>query len=150
MGVLEYYEDFKEGFRIDYSVPGLTTQEIISFAEQFDPQRFHLDEQEAAKTHFGGLVASGFQTQLLCFRGFCDRVLLDSKAVGAPGIDRLQWIRPWFPGETLDVTVRLVDRRRSAKRKDRGYIGFELLASVNGEMTMKMEWTVIILTKNEV
>ena len=148
MSTKTYYEDFEEGFSVNYAVTGLSKTEIIEFAKQHDPQRFHLDETEAAATHFGGLVASGFQTLLLCFKQFCTRVLLDSNAIGAPGIDRLQWVRPWYPGEQLDVSVVLLSKRRSARRGDRGYLTFEMNALVGNRPTLKMNWSVIILTRS--
>ncbi len=148
MSAPKYFEDFDSGFTFECSVPGLSEDEIIEFAERYDPQRFHLDANEAAKTHFGGLIASGFQTQLLCFRPFCDGVLQQAQAVGAPGIDSLKWLRPWYPGETLDVKVTLTHKRLSSKRSDRGYLGFTMLATANGAATLSMEWVVIMLTRD--
>lgn len=142
-----YFEDFEQGETFEFQVPGLTVEEIKSFAEQYDPQRFHLDEEEAAATHFGRLCASGFQTQLLCFQPFCREVLLNAWAVGAPGIDSLRWLRPWYPGEPLAVKVTVVDKRLSASREDRGYLSFKLDAEVEGAPTLLMEWRVIILTR---
>jgi acyl dehydratase len=143
-----WFEDFEDGFLFEHSIPGLTVKEITEFAALYDPQRFHLDEEEAKITHFGGLVASGFQTQLLCFRLFCEKILRDTKAVGSPGIDSLKWLRPWYPGETLDVQVVLVGKRLSSKRNDRGYLSFELKAQTSGMPTLAMEWVLIMLTKN--
>ncbi|MDH5354417.1 MAG: MaoC/PaaZ C-terminal domain-containing protein [Gammaproteobacteria bacterium] len=147
MNPKKYFENFDEGLVVNYIVPGLRTEEITEFAELYDPQRFHLDEEEAAKTHFGSLVASGFQTQLLCFRPFCETVLIDSGAVGAPGIDSLKWLRPWYPGEDLEVSVTLVSKRLSSKRTDRGYLGFEMKAETNGAIVLTMEWVVIMMTR---
>ncbi|MBN2807967.1 MAG: acyl dehydratase [Deltaproteobacteria bacterium] len=141
------FEDFTEGFNRGYEIPGLSTTEIIEFATLYDPQRFHLDAQEAAGTHFGSLVASGFQTQLLCFKPFCLDVLNRSWAIGAPGIDSIKWLRPWYPGEALSIKVTLIDRRPSAKRHDRGYLRFKLGAAVDSLPTFSMEWVVIILTR---
>ncbi|NQY86463.1 MAG: acyl dehydratase [Colwellia sp.] len=142
-----YFEDFLEGFRFDFSVPGLTVDEITNFAALYDPQRFHLDENEAAKTHFGGIVASGFQTQLLCFRPFCEEVLQNTQAVGAPGIDSLKWLRPWYPDEKIEAKVTLVSKRLSSNRHDRGYLGFEMRASIEGTPMLSMDWVVIMLTR---
>ena len=143
----KHFEDFKEGFSLEFQVPGLTVKEIKEFSAMYDPQRFHMDENEATKTHFGGLVASGFQTQLLCFEPFCREVLLDSWSVGAPGIDNLKWLRPWYPGEALSVNVTLTNKRLSSKRNDRGYLSFKLEAKADGTPTLTMEWAVIILTR---
>ena len=142
-----WFEDFEEGLVFEYTVPGLTVDEIVSFAEQYDPQRFHLEEAEAAKTHFGGLIASGFQTQLLCFKPFCEMVMRKAMGVGAPGIDTLKWLRPWYPGEALDVTATIVSKRRSTSRNDRGYIGIKLSALSNGMPTLAMSWVAIVLTR---
>ena len=120
-----WFEDFEEGLEFDYTVPGLSVEEIVRFAEQYDPQRFHLDEAAAAETHYGGLIASGFQTQLLCFKPLCDMVLRNAMGIGAPGIDSLKWLRPWYPGEDLDVTATITSKRPSSSRSDRGYIGIE-------------------------
>lgn len=143
----KFFEDFEEGFVFDCLVPGLKVDEITDFAALYDPQRFHLDQDEATKTHFGGLVASGFQTQLLCFRPFCEAVLQNSQAIGAPGIDNLRWLRPWYPGEALDVRVTLVSKRLSSRRPDRGYLGFELRAAASGAPTLAIDWVVIMLTR---
>jgi acyl dehydratase len=144
----KYFEDFETGYVCEYSVPGLGAGEITEFATQYDPQRFHLNEEEASRTHFGSLVASGFQTQLHCFRPFCETVLRHTRAVGAPGIDSLKWLRPWYPGETLEVRVTLVSKRLSSKRSDRGYLGFEMRAAVEAAPTLAMDWVVIMLTQN--
>jgi acyl dehydratase len=125
----------------------LNLDEIKAFAKQYDPQRFHVDEDAASKTHFGGLVASGFQTQLMCFGPFCREVLIGTHAVGAPGIDDLKWLRPWRPLEDLNVTVTVVDKRISSKRNDRGYLRFKLKADSDDNAVLTMEWVVMILTR---
>lgn len=141
------YEDFEVDFVFDFEVPALDREDIIEFASRFDPQRFHLDEGEAVKTHFGGLVASGFQTQLLCFQPFCREILANSHAVGAPGIDKLKWLRPWHPGEALGGRVKLMRKRPSSRRRDRGYLEFLLEADVDEAPLFSMLWTVIMLTR---
>jgi len=143
----QYFEDFEQGDSFDFEVPGVTAADIKAFAGQYDPQRFHLEEREAAATHFGGLVASGFQTQLLCFQPFCREILVNSWAVGSPGMDSLRWLRPWYPGEPLSVKVTVVDKRLSASREDRGYLSLKLDAEAQGVPTLLMEWRVIILTR---
>jgi len=144
------FEDFDEGYVFESRVAGLTETEITRFAAMYDPQCFHLDHDEAAKTHFGGLVASGFQTQLHCFRPFCEQVLRATWAVGAPGIDSLKWLRPWFPGEALDIKVTLARKRPSSSRKDRGYLSLEMRAEANGAPVLAMDWMVIVLTREGV
>ena len=144
----KYFKDFEKGSCYEYQVPGLTVHEIKEFAALYDPQRFHLDEDEAKKTHFGELIASGFQTQLKCFEPFCRKVLINSGAIGSPGVDSLKWVRPWYPHEQLDVKVTLVEKRLSSKRNDRGYLSFKLEAKVGESMTLIVDWVVIMLTED--
>ena len=143
----KYFEDFAEGDVFEYRVAGVTPQEIKDFAKLYDPQAFHLDEAEAAKTHFGDLVASGFQTQLLCFGPFCRQVLLNSGSVGAPGVN-IKWLRPWYPDIPLDVAVTLVSKRLSSKSNDRGYMSMVLEAKADDVAILAMDWTVIMLTQH--
>ena len=143
-----YYEDFKVNATYHFTIPGVSTESIKDFASRYDPQRFHLDEKMAQQTHFGGLVASGFQTQLLCFKPFCDEVLQKSSAVGSPGIDRLQWKKPWFANQKLDVLVSLKEKRLSSKRTDRGYVTFTMIATASGSEVLVMDWVVIFLLRN--
>ena len=143
---IKYFEDFEEGFSFDYQVPGLTADEIKTFAQEHDPQLFHLDEAVAANTHFGQLAASGFQTQLKCYRPFCDAILLGSSSVGAPGIE-IKWMRPWFPGQALDVNSVITRKSISSKSNQRGYVTFEVVAKANGVPILSMEWAVIMLTR---
>lgn len=143
---IKYFEDFEEGDVFEFQVPGLTPQEIKDFATLYDPQRFHLDEAEAAKTHFGGLVASGFQTQLLCFGPFCREVLVNSSSVGAPGVN-IKWLRPWYPDTALQVSVKLIGKRLSSKSNDRGYMSMELEAMAGDVVILGMEWTSIMLVR---
>lgn len=143
----QYFEEFEQGHTYRYQVPGLTPEAIKAFAALYDPQRFHLDEEEAANTHFGQLAASGFQTQLMCFEPFCRAVLLDTYTEGSPGLDNLKWLRPWFPGETLDVAVTLAGKRLSSKRNDRGYLSFVMTAETGGKPVMSIEWAVIVQTR---
>ena len=141
------FEDFEDGFVFEFTVPGLNRDEIVGFARDYDPQRFHLSEEAAEKTHFGRLIASGFQTQLLCFQPFCRQVLNSAHAVGAPGIDELKWLRPWYPGEYLEGQVSLLSKRGSSSREDRGYLEFLLEASADGAPLLATRWIVVILTR---
>lgn len=143
---IRYFEDFVEGSTVEYQVPGVTPEEIKTFAAEHDPQLFHLDEAVAAKTHFGQLAASGFQTQLKCYRPFCDEVLLGSSSVGAPGIE-IKWMRPWFPNQVLDVTSVITRKSISSKSNQRGYVTFEVVAKADGVRILTMQWAVIMLTR---
>ena len=65
---MKYFEDFPPGTLIDCGSRMVSKEEIIRFAREFDPQPFHIDEAAAAKTHFGGVVASGWHSGSLAMR----------------------------------------------------------------------------------
>lgn len=98
----------------------LTEAEIIHFAWQYDPQPFHLDLGQAAQSPYKGLIASGFQSLLLCFRLFIQTGVLRESSIGSPGIDDLRWLAPVRPGDTLHCEVEVLEVRPSASKPDRG------------------------------
>ncbi|MBS0249198.1 MAG: MaoC family dehydratase [Proteobacteria bacterium] len=104
-----------------------TPDSIKSFAQRFDPQRFHLDEEEAARSHFGALCASGWHTAAAWMRLMVDyrRAAEDAiRARGEPvaasgpalGLRNLKWLRPVYAGDTVDYRTEIVDLRVSNSR----------------------------------
>lgn len=100
-----YFDDFKVGDVIDLGHHTITKDEIIAFARQFDPQSFHLDEEAAARTMFGGLIASGWHTGSLMMRLLYEGAIKHSVSLGSPGIDEMRWVRPVRPGDTLSARM---------------------------------------------
>lgn len=103
----------------------MTKDEMISFAEQFDPQPFHVDEEAAVNSMFGGLVASGLHTLSLATRLTIDGCLSKIANMGGSGMDELRWYTPVQPGNTLTVRVEVLEKTPSDSRDDRGYVDFE-------------------------
>jgi acyl dehydratase len=117
-----YLEDFAVGQKFESGSITITAAEIKAFASQFDPQPFHLDEQAASKTFFGGLVASGWHTAALTMRLIIDSELkIAGGSIGA-GADELKWPRPVRPGDTLRAVSEVLDIRTSKSRPDQGII----------------------------
>ena len=117
-----YFEDFYVGRRFTTRGVTLTEAEIISFALVYDAQPFHIDVVEAAKSDFGGLVASGLQTLSLSFRLFLQTGVLRACSLGGFGIDELRWPQPVRPGDTIRVEIEVIEQRPSRSRDDRGYV----------------------------
>lgn len=102
-----YYEDIEVGESEDCGSYTVTKEEIIGFAETYDPQPIHVDEEAANDSFFGGLIASGWQAAALCMRLTVPQ-LNERAFVGARGVDDLRWIRPLRPGDTLSVELEVV------------------------------------------
>jgi acyl dehydratase len=116
------WEDFHVG---DVRVMGshiVTEAEIVDFARQFDPQRFHVDAAQAEKTIYKGLIASGWHTCGLVFRMACDGCLLESSSMGSPGLDNVRWLKPVRPGDTLRTRIEILETRPMASKPDLGMV----------------------------
>jgi len=116
------WEDFHVG---DVRVMGshtVTEAEIVDFARQFDPQRFHVDAAQAEKTIYKGLIASGWHTCGLIFRMACDGFLLASSSMGSPGLDNVRWLKPVRPGDTLRTRIEILETRPMASKPDLGMV----------------------------
>jgi acyl dehydratase len=117
----------------------LGRDEIVAFARDWDPQSFHLDEQAAAASIYGGLIASGWHTVCVFMRLFVDGMLGRAAALGSPGIDELRWLKPVRPGDALRLRTTVIEATPSAKHANRGTVLFlwETL-NQNGEVVLSM------------
>ncbi len=117
-----YFEDFNPGNVIQLGQRTLTEEEIIHFAQQFDPQPFHIDKEAAGDSIFGGVIASGWHTCGIIMRLVVDGFLNDSTSMGSPGLDEIRWILPVRPNDTLTVTAETLESRPSSSKLDRGVV----------------------------
>lgn len=106
-----FWEDFPAGHALDFDGAPVSREAVIAFARQFDPQPFHLDEEAARASLFGGLCASGWHTAAMTMRMLCDGYLLRAASLGSPGIDALRWLKPVFPGDRLAVRMEVLEAR---------------------------------------
>lgn len=118
---MQYFEDIEIGRTSKFGHYEVTREEVLDFARKFDPQSFHLDEEAAAKTHFGRLSASGWHTCAMTMAMMVENMQNNRQAgLGSPGIDNLRWKKPVFPGDTLRVETTVLEKRRSQSRPDMG------------------------------
>lgn len=114
-----YLEDLTLGQIFESGSVTVTSDAIKRFAAEFDPQPFHLDEEAAKTTLFGGLAASGWLTTAMTMRLMVDSFPLAGGLIGA-GVDALRWVRPVRPGDRLKVRCEVLELRPSKSRPDRG------------------------------
>ena len=117
-----YFDDFKIGNKFSTGVATITEAMILEFAHAYDPQPFHTDAAAAAKTIYGGLIASGFQTLALGFRLVWDTGIIAASSMGSPGFDELRWLKPVKPGDTIRVDAEIVEQTPSRSKPDRGIV----------------------------
>ncbi|MEZ5954164.1 MAG: MaoC family dehydratase [Hyphomonas sp.] len=139
---MKYYEDLVVGTVTKSSrTYDVTREEVIEFAGKYDPQAFHLDDEAAAKTHFGRLSASGWHTAAMAMRmmveGWKDQE--PTAGLGSPGVDELRWRKPVYPGDTLRVESKLVGKRRMKSRPEMGLMKTEqTVFNQDGDIVMTM------------
>ena len=117
-----YFEDFTVGLIIKTKPKKITKSEIIDFAKNYDPQRFHVDERAAKDGPFGKLVSSGFMTLGKSFTQFFETGVIDETGMGAWGIDELRWIKPVYPEDTLITRVEVLEKKLSSKNPNKGTV----------------------------
>jgi acyl dehydratase len=105
-----YYEDVEIGDTQSFGEYEVTKEEVLEFAEKYDPQPFHVDEEAARESMFGGLIASGWHTASMTMRMFADNIVEETNSTGALGVDELRWKRPVRPGDTLRVEMEILDK----------------------------------------
>lgn len=117
-----YWEDFQPGQVRELGSTTVSREEIIQFATQFDPQPFHLDDEAAKASVFGGLCASGWHTCAMAMRLMVTNFLHETSSLGSPGLDNLKWHKPVFPGDTLRLQHTILETRPMSKRQDVGLV----------------------------
>ena len=132
-----FFEDFAPGATTTFGHADVTEASIVDYARRFDPQPFHVDP-EAAKASFAGrLIASGWHTIAMQMRMLCDAWLLESAAMGSPGIDEVKWLKPVLPGHSLSVRQTVLDTKPSRSRPEMGVVQFRLeTLNQKGEVVM--------------
>jgi len=117
-----FFEDYPVGEIAEFGDHAVTEDEIIGFANRYDPQPFHTDHAAAAESIYGGIIASGWMTGSIAMRLMVDHYISPLSSMGSPGIDELRWLKPVRPGDRLRVRVAVIDSRPSQSKPDRGMI----------------------------
>ena len=148
-------EDIEIGKVHELGSYAFTRENVLSFARRFDPQPFHLDDNAAARGPFGRLAASGWHTAaawMKCYIATNQVAEAKRRVEGklcyttrpSPGFDNLKWIKPVFPGDTINYRLTVTGKRDLASRPDLGMLfsrseGF----NQNGELVYSYEGKVL-------
>jgi acyl dehydratase len=116
-----YFEDIVVGSKAAFGSYAVTRKEVIEFAQQYDPQPFHLDDEAASQTHFGRLSASGWHTCAMTMAMLVGNLNATKQAgLGSPGVDELRWLKPVYPGDTLRCETEVIEKTQSRSRPEMG------------------------------
>jgi acyl dehydratase len=128
-----FFEDITVGRRREVGSFTFTADEIKRFAGKYDPQRFHLSEEEGRKSLFGGLTASGWHVASVCMKLMitsAQRLAREAVARGevvgvggpSPGFRDLRWIKPVMAGDTITYVSEVESLRASDSRPEWGIV----------------------------
>ncbi|HEY4204425.1 MAG TPA: MaoC family dehydratase [Xanthobacteraceae bacterium] len=130
---MNFFEDIEVGQQREIGSFTFTADSIKTFARQFDPQRFHLDEEEGRKSLFGGLAASGWHVGSVCMKLLVAKGKEETAATLAaggtpavwgpsPGFRELRWHKPVLAGDTITFSSAVESMRTSEKRPEWGIV----------------------------
>jgi acyl dehydratase len=140
MAIRIYWEDLQPGAVRELGTTSASAEEIKEFAEQFDPQPFHLDELAGKRSLFGGLCASGWHTCALAMRLTVDNLLNESSSLGSPGLENVRWLKPVYPDDKLSLRHTILESRAMRRRPDTGIVRSRWeMRNQNGEVVLEME-----------
>jgi acyl dehydratase len=117
-----YFEDYQVGAVYEYGYLTVSQEEIIAFAEQFDPQPIHTDPDFSATGPFAGLIGSGWHSAGLLMRLLATHYLSRVASLASPGVDQVRWAVPLRPGDRLRLRATITDARGSKSKPDRGIV----------------------------
>lgn len=136
-----FYDDFSVGDKFESGPYHVTQDEIIEFAQKYDPQPFHLDPEAAKNTVFKGLAASGWHTAAMSMN-LLVRALPPVAGGGMIGktIETMQWYRPVRPGDELHFSVEILEMRPSKSKPEIGILrGLNTTYNQNNEPVQTSE-----------
>ncbi|MCP4294062.1 MAG: acyl dehydratase [Proteobacteria bacterium] len=120
-----WYEDFAMGDVFEFGRWDMTREEMLDFARQYDPEPFHVDEEEAKRLGWGGLIASGLQITAICRRSQ-NAGFPNLEVVISPGWDKISWFKPVFVGDVLSCLAKVVEIKPLSSRPGEGLVKLDI------------------------
>lgn len=146
-GQTMYYEDYEVGMTFDVPSISFSEEEIIAFAEQYDPRFFHLDVEESKKTRFNGLIASGFQTMIGTWSQWVKTGIDSEGLICGMSIDKNIWFKPVYADDLLTSKITVISKsaREGAKT---GTVSKRLeVKNQDNNLVLEFEATVLVKCK---
>ena len=136
---MRYWDDMSVGDRAGFGRYEVRRDDVLDFAQKFDPQPFHLTDEDAAKTHFGRLAASGWHTAAMTMAMIVENMNAagaQATSLGAAGIDELRWLKPVYPGDVLRCETEVLETRASNSKPDIGSVRTRMIVFNQDEVAV--------------
>lgn len=119
---LLYWDDMDPGSSWRFGSYAVTAEEIMEFAERYDPLPMHLDPIRARETPLGVFCASGIHTMGITQRLLCDNLYRRTALIAGGEIRHFVMRRPVVPGDVLSANATVAARAAHVKRQDAGWV----------------------------
>ena len=144
-----YAEDFKKGDIFDLGEHTFSEDEIVDFANKYDPFPFHIDKNAAEKTVFGGIISSGWLTALVWLKMMHNNFLSYDTTMGSPGHEEMIWPKPVRPGDSVSGQLEILETRKSKSKPALGFVRYEAkLVNQENEIVFITKSTLMIKTQS--
>ncbi len=145
----KFAEDYKAGDTLDLGSFDVTREEIVEFAQKYDPFPFHIDDEAAKATVFGGIISSGWLTALVWLRLMHNNFVCYETVLGSPGHEEMVWPTPVRPGDRLTGTVEIKESRVSKSKPDLGFVRYTAkLTNQNNDEVFMTTSTLIVKSRS--
>jgi len=145
-----YFEDLTEGESLHCQYVSITREDIIDFGKRFDPQPFHIDENAANTSIFGGLIASSLHTLSACTRVIVE-AQRDIAILSGVGINEVKMFNPVRPGDILTVEGWWTDLKRSRTKSDQGFAAIKCkVINQKGEAVVEYGYRYLVACRDSV
>ena len=136
------FAEFAPGQQIQAGPYAVSEDEILQFAQSYDPQWFHTNPARAGQGRFAGLIASGWHTCGIAMRLVADAALLGSESFASPGLAYVKWPHPVRPGDALRLQATVLEVRRSRQQPTLGILRWRWqLFNAHGVEVLDLEAT---------
>jgi len=143
-----YFDDLNDGDQLQCQPVVMTKEAIIEFAKKYDPQPFHIDENAASESFFGGLIASSLHTLAACTRAIVE-AQGNCAILSGVGMHEVKMFNPVRPGDVLSVKALWTELQSSHAKPDRGFASIKCeVTNQRGEPVIEYGYRYLIACKN--
>ena len=155
-----FFEELEAGMSWPLGEHRFTREAMLRFANAYDPQPFHVNDEGAARGPFGALIASGWHTAAGWMRCFVDsnkrareKRLSHGESVPeigpSPGFNKLKWLRPVCPGDVLAFTLAITAKHPLASRPRWGIVEMHTQGmNQKGELAFAFDGKVLVARRS--
>ncbi len=143
-----FYEDVVVGAEISTAPHTVSMQDVLTFADVTrDHHPLHTDEEYCRKTQFGTRIAHGLYGLSLIEGLKSELKLYENTSVASLGWDKIRFRAPIFPGDTVHVKMRFIEKHESRK-PDRGVVVEAIqLLNQRDEVVTEAEHTTLLIRR---